>query len=254
MVSLTAAPTVRQLSCHAAVSSPQSTKRTHGQERPRTAAPGQRRPVVSRSRWCRRSTTESDLELHRTQEARSAPAPVVASESAAVTARHRGGERFTRRREDADEDTFVPVAPPDRAISLPDWEPDAVSVAARRPRLRSVGRWPASSVALIAAIGFADLLPPSRRSGRCGRSRGNLPRLAHHAAQRTPNHAGRAPDPHRPGELTPDEVSSTVPAIGDLNTDATIVIRQATAPAAFNTAPRATHPARGARTHSRAPC
>jgi hypothetical protein len=96
---------------------------------------------------------------------------------------------------------------------------------------RGYGRWVAAGVvvALIAAVGFAvyylprlvqedaDALAATYRSSLTV-LRNELPTTQ--VALQT------LTDP----TTSPDEVSDTVPAIGDLNTDATIVIRQATAP------------------------
>ncbi|MGB5432763.1 MAG: hypothetical protein WBO21_07125, partial [Acidimicrobiia bacterium] len=129
--------------------------------------------------------------------------------------------------EDADEDTFVPVAAP-TGDSLPYWEPDAMS---SRIGGRGYGRWVAAGVvvALIAAVGFAVYYFPrgvqEDADALAATYRASLTDLRNELPT-TQIALQILTDP----ATTPDEVSSTVPAIGDLNSDATVVIRQATAP------------------------
>ena len=169
------------------------------------------------------SPTSSYTELKKLK----APAPVVPSESAAVTAGTAAVSGSLAADEDAGEDTFVPVAPPS-GDSLPDWEPDAVS---SRLGGRGYGRWVVVGVvvALIAAAAFAIYYLPrgvqedadnlaATYTGSLTTLRNELPTTQVALQILT--------DP----TTLPDAVSSTVPAIGDLNTDSNIVIRQATAP------------------------
>ncbi|MGB5566776.1 MAG: hypothetical protein WBN93_10635 [Acidimicrobiia bacterium] len=155
------------------------------------------------------------------------PAPVVASESAAVGASTAAVSGSLSAEEDADEDTFVPVAAP-TGDSLPDWEPDAMS---SRIGGRGYGRWVAAGVvvALIAAVGFAVYYFPrgvqEDADALAATYRASLTDLRNELPT-TQIALQILTDP----ATTPDEVSSTVPAIGDLNSDATVVIRQATAP------------------------
>ena len=155
------------------------------------------------------------------------PAPVVSSESTAVTASTAAVSGSLSAEEDADEDTFVPVAAP-AGDSLPDWEPDAMS---SRLGGRSYGRWIAAGVvvALIAAAGFAIYYLPrgvqEDADALAATYRTSLTQLRNELPT-TQVALQLLTDP----AATADEVSSTVPAIGDLNTDATTVIRQATAP------------------------
>jgi hypothetical protein len=155
------------------------------------------------------------------------PAPVVASESAAVAAGTAAVSGSLATDEDADEGTFVPVAAPTGA-PLPDWEPDEVSSRLGR---RGYGRWVVLgiAVALIAAAGFAIYYFP----------RGvQQDAVALASAYRTSLTTLRNELPSTQVALqiltdpasSPEEVSSTVPVIGDLTSDATIVIRQAAAP------------------------
>lgn len=169
------------------------------------------------------SPTSSYTELEELK----APAPVVASESAAVTAGTAAVSGSLTADEDADEDTFVPLAPPS-GDSLPSWEPDAVS-----PRLagRGYGRWVAAGVvvALIAAVGFAIYYLPrgvqedadalaATYTISLTTLRNELP-TSQIALQILTDPA-----------TSDDEVSDTLPAIGDLSADSRVVIRQATAP------------------------
>jgi hypothetical protein len=156
-----------------------------------------------------------------------APAPVVASESTAVTAGTAAVSGSLTADEDVDEGTFVPVAPPS-GDALPDWEPDAVS-----PRLggRGYGRWVVAGVvvALIAAVGFAFYYLPrgvqddadalaATYATSLTTLRNELPTTQIALQTLT--------DP----TTSDDEVSNTLPAIGDLSADSRVVIRQATAP------------------------
>ena len=155
------------------------------------------------------------------------PPPVVASESAAVTASTAAVSGSLSAEEDADEDTFVPVAAPSND-SLPDWEPDAVS---SRLGGRGYGRWVGAGIviAVIAAIGFAAYYLPrgvqEDADALAATYRTSLTTLRNELPT-TQVALEILTDP----TTSQEEVSNTVPAIGDLNTDATIVIRQATAP------------------------
>jgi hypothetical protein len=155
------------------------------------------------------------------------PAPVVASETAAVTASTAAVSGSLSADEDVDEDTFVPVASPP-ADTLPDWEPDAVS---SRLGGRSYGRWVVAGVlvALIAVVGFAVYYVPrsvQEDADALGATYRNSLTVLRNELPTTQVALQILTDP----TTSPDDVSSTVPAISDLNTDATIVIRQATAP------------------------
>ena len=156
-----------------------------------------------------------------------APAPVVASESTAVTAGTTAVSGSLSADEDAGEDTFVPVAPSSRD-SLPDWEPDAVSSRLGR---RGYGRWVAAAavVALIAAAALAIYYLPrgvqEEADALAATYRTSLTSLRNELPT-TQAALQILTDP----ATSVDEVSSTLPAIGDLNADSRIVIRQATAP------------------------
>ena len=155
------------------------------------------------------------------------PAPVVASESAAVTASTAAVSGSLSAEEDADEDTFVPVAAQSND-SLPDWEPDAVS---SRLGGRGYGRWVVAGIviAVIAAVGFAAYYFPRAvqedADALAATYRTSLTTLRNELPT-TQVALQVLTDP----ATSPEDVSNTVPAIGDLNTDATIIIRQATAP------------------------
>lgn len=154
-----------------------------------------------------------------------APPPVVASESAAATASTAAVSGSLA--EDAAEDEFVPVAPPD-GDPLPNWEPSAASARLGR---HSYGRWVAAglAVAVLAAIGWlvyslprgvqqdADELAASYRDSLTA-LRNELP-TTQSALQILTDPAS-----------SENEVAAVVPAIGDLNTRATVVVAQATTP------------------------
>ncbi len=158
-------------------------------------------------------------------EALEAPAPVVASESASMSA---GAAAVSGTlAEDAPDGEFVALAP--RASGpLDDWEPDAVS-----PRLnrRGWGRWVLAFLgllvvaAIVAGIVFvprmvqaeADILAADYRASMTD-LRNELPNTQNALAALTdPPTSARA-------------VGEAVPAIGDLNTKALIVVGQATEP------------------------
>lgn len=153
------------------------------------------------------------------------PAPVVASESAAGTASTAAVSGSLA--EDAEDDEFVPVAAGSKD-PLPNWEPDAASSRLGR---RSYGRWIAAGfvVVVVAIIGWlaysllhgvqrdADELASTYRTSLTA-MRNELP-TTQAALQVLTDPAS-----------SPDEVSAVVPAIGDINTRATVVVAQATTP------------------------
>ncbi len=154
-----------------------------------------------------------------------APAPVVESESAAATATTAAVSGSLA--EDADGDEFVPVTAQD-GDALSDWEPDPASSRLGR---HSYGRWIAAGavVAVLAVVGWliyslpnnvqqeADDLAASYRTSLTA-LRNELP-TTQTALQVLTDPAS-----------SPEEVSAVIPAIGDINTRATVVVGQATTP------------------------
>jgi len=172
------------------------------------------------------SPTETYTEL----EALDQPPAFVASESAAVTAGAAavsGSLSPESNGDAAGEDTFVPVAPRSDD-GLDDWQPDDVS-----PRLsrRGFGRWliAALIVLAVAAVAAAVILLP-----RAVQSEADL--LAADYTQSLTDLRNELPDSQvtlatlTDPASTPEAVSASVPAIGDLNTRGTVVISLATTP------------------------
>ena len=172
------------------------------------------------------SPTETYTEL----EALEPPPAFVASESAAVTAGAAavsGSLAPDTDSESSEGDTFVPVAPR-TDDGLDDWQPDDVS-----PRLarRGLGRWLVGAlVALaIAAIAIAVVLLP-----RAVQSEADL--LAAEYTQSLTELRNELPDSQvalaalTDPTSSPEAISASVPAIGDLNTRGTVVISLATTP------------------------
>ena len=172
------------------------------------------------------SPTETYTEL----EALEQPPAFVASESAAVTAGAAavsGSLSPETNGETAGDDTFVPVAPRSDD-GLDDWQPDDVS-----PRLarRGLGRWLVAVllVLAIAAVVAAVVLLP-----RAVQREANL--LAADYTQSLTDLRNELPDSQvalatlTDPASTPEAVSASVPAIGDLNTRGTVAISLATTP------------------------
>ena len=172
------------------------------------------------------SPTETYTEL----EALEQPPPFVASESAAVTAGAAavsGSLSPDADGETAGSDTFVPVAPRSDD-GLDDWQPDDVS-----PRLgrRGFGRWLAAAlfVLVVAAVVAAVILLPRAVQNEADA-------LAADYAQSLTDLRNELPDSQATlatltdPASTPEAISASVPAIGDLNTRGTVVISLATTP------------------------
>ena len=158
-------------------------------------------------------------------EALDVPPPVVASESASMSA---GAAAVSGTlAEDAPDGEFVPVAsrPPG---PLDDWEPDDVS-----PRLnrRGWGRWVAVLfgvvvvAAIVAGIVFVPRMVQTEADMLAADYRTSLTNLRHELPT-SQTALAVLTDPSTSAE----DVSSAVPAIGDLNTRASIVVDQATTP------------------------
>ena len=172
------------------------------------------------------SPTETYTELKALEQ----PPAFVSSESAAVTAGAAavsGSLATDTNGETTGDDTFVPVAPRSND-GLDDWEPDDVS-----PRLgrRGLGKWLGAALLVIAvaAIVLAVVLLP-----RTVQNEAEL--LAADYAQSLTDLRNELPDSQAAlasltdPATTPEDISSTVPAIGDLNTRGAVVISLATAP------------------------
>lgn len=155
------------------------------------------------------------------------PPPVVASESAAVTAGTAAVSGSLTGSDDHDEDTFVPVAEPS-GDPLGNWQPDDVSHGLGR---HGFGRWVAAAVvlAILAAVGAAAYFLPRQvqeeADGLAAGYRESLTALRNEL----PNSQVALQNLTDP-DSSPEAVSSAVPAIGDLNARATIVVGLATAP------------------------
>lgn len=171
--------------------------------------------------------TETYTEL----EALEPPPAFVASESVAVTAGAAavsGSLSADSNGETAgDPDTFVPVAPRSDD-GLKDWRPDDVS-----PRLgrHGFGRWLAGAlfVLAVAAVALAVfLLPRAVQSEADALATGYAQSLTD-LRNELPNSQGALASLTDPAS-TPEAVSASVPAIGDLNTRGTVVISLATTP------------------------
>ncbi len=153
------------------------------------------------------------------------PAPVVASESAAVTASTAAVSGSLA--EDAASDEFVPVAPQE-GDPLPTWEPDAASSLLGG---HSYGRWIAAGVvvAVIAAFGWlAYTLPRGVQQDANELAANYRVSLTSLRNELPATQAALAilTDPVGSAEA----VSAVAPAIGGINTRATVVVAQATAP------------------------
>jgi hypothetical protein len=171
--------------------------------------------------------TETYTEL----EALEPPPAFVASESVAVTA---GAavvsgslSADTNGGTEGDNETFVPVAPRSDE-GLKDWRPDDVS-----PRLgrHGFGRWLAGAlfVLAVAAVALAVfLLPRAVQSEADALATGYAQSLTD-LRNELPNSQGALASLTDPAS-TPEAVSASVPAIGDLNTRGTVVISLATTP------------------------
>ncbi len=154
-----------------------------------------------------------------------APPPLVASETAAVTA---GAAAVSGSLAgDGEDGDFVPVAPRTTG-PLDDWQPDDVSPSLAR---RGWGRWVVAFliIALLAAGGVAAFLLPRSVQNQAdllaSDYRMSLTDLRNELPQ-AQDALGILTDPSSDA----DAVSASVPAIGDLTTRAAIVVGQATTP------------------------
>jgi len=154
-----------------------------------------------------------------------APPPLVASETAGLTA---GAAAVSGSLAgDAQDGEFVAVAPR-TAGPLDDWQPDDVSPSLAR---RGWGRWVVAFlvIALLAAAGAAAILLPrsvqSQADLLAADYRVSLTDLRNELPQ-SQTSLGVLTDP----ATSSGAVSASVPAIGDLNTRAAIVVGQATTP------------------------
>ncbi len=172
------------------------------------------------------SPTETYSEL----EALEQPPAFVASESAAVTAGAAavsGSLAANANGDTAEDNTFVPVAPRSDD-GLDDWQPDDVSSRLGR---RGLGRWLAAAllVIVVVAVVLGVVLLP-----RTVQNEADL--LAADYIQSLTDLRNEFPDSQTALAIltdpasTPDAVSGTVPAIGDLNTRGIVTISHATAP------------------------
>jgi hypothetical protein len=164
-------------------------------------------------------------------EALEPPPAFVASESVAVTAGAAAVSGSlsadTNGGTEGDNETFVPVAPRSDE-GLKDWRPDDVS-----PRLgrHGFGRWLAGAlfVLAVAAVALAVfLLPRAVQSEADALATGYAQSLTD-LRNELPNSQGALASLTDPAS-TPEAVSASVPAIGDLNTRGTVVISLATTP------------------------
>ena len=154
-----------------------------------------------------------------------APPPLVASETLAVTAGVAAVSGSLAA--DAPDGEFVPVAPRTEG-PLADWQPDDVSPGLGR---HGWGRWVVAAllVLVVIAVGSAIVLLPRSVQNEAdllaADYRGSLTDLRN---ELPPSQValGTLTDP----STSPEAVSASVPAIGDLNTRATVVVGQATAP------------------------
>ncbi|MEA2010909.1 MAG: hypothetical protein U9N78_09395, partial [Actinomycetota bacterium] len=172
------------------------------------------------------SPTETYTELEELEE----PPAFVASESAAVTAGAAAvsGSLSPETNGEATEgDTFVPVAPR-TDDGLDGWQPDEVS-----PRLgrRGLGRW---LVAVLLVLAVAALVAAAVLLPRAVQTEADA--LAADYSQSLTDLRNELPDSQdalatlTDPTSTPEAISASVPAIGDLNTRGTVVISHATAP------------------------
>lgn len=153
------------------------------------------------------------------------PPPVVASESAAVTA---GTAAVSGSLSDnEDDEAFVPVSAPS-ADPLSDWQPDEASSRLGR---HGFGRWVAAAVvvALVAVAGFAAYYLPRQVQEQADDLASDYRASATDLRNELPTSQAALQSLTDPSS-TPASVSAAVPAIGDLNARATIVVGQATAP------------------------
>ena len=155
------------------------------------------------------------------------PPPVVASETAAVAARTAAVSGSLTDSDDHDEDTFVPVAEPS-GDPLNNWQPDDVS---HRLGRHGFGRWVAAAVviALLAALGAAAYFLPRQVQEEANGLAADYQESLTALRNELPN-SQAALQNLTDAESSPEAVSSAVPAIGDLNARATIVVGLATAP------------------------
>ena len=172
------------------------------------------------------SPTETYTEL----ETLESPPPFVASESAAVTAGAAavsGSLAADANGETSGGDTFVPVAPR-TDDGLEDWRPDDVS-----PRLgrRGFGRWLAGAlfVLVVAAVAVAVLMLPRAVQSEADALAADYARSLTDLRNELPDSQAALASLTDPAS-TPEAVSASVPAIGDLNTRGTVVISLATTP------------------------
>jgi hypothetical protein len=172
------------------------------------------------------SLTETYTEL----EALEQPPAFVASESTAVTAGAAavsGSLVADANGEVVGDDTFVPVAP--RADDgLEGWQPDDVS-----PRLgrRGLGRWLVAVllVLVVAAVVAAVILLPRAVQSEADLIAADYTRSLTDLRNELPDSQialATLTDP----TSTPEDVSGSVPTIGDLNTRGNVVISLATTP------------------------
>jgi len=155
------------------------------------------------------------------------PPPVVASESAAVTAGTAAVSGSLSDNEDDDQEAFVPVSAPS-ADPLSDWQPDEASSRLGR---HGFGRWVAAAVvvALLAVAGFAAYYLPRQVQEQADDLASDYGASLTDLRNELPTSQVALQNLTDPSS-TPESVSAAVPAIGDLNARATIVVGQATAP------------------------
>ncbi len=172
------------------------------------------------------SPTETYTELKALEQ----PPAFVASETTAVTAGAAavsGSLATDSNGETTGDDTFVPVAPQSND-GLDDWEPDDVS-----PRLgrRGFGKWLGAAllVIVVVAVVLAVILLPRTVQNQADVLAADYARSLTDLRNELPNSQAALASLTDP-TTTPEYVSATVPAIGDLNTRGTVVISLATAP------------------------
>ncbi len=157
------------------------------------------------------------------------PPPVVASESAAVTAGTAAVSGSLSDNDDDDQEAFVPVsAPSASADPLSNWQPDEASSRLGR---HGFGRWVAAAVvvALLAVAGFAAYYLPRQVQEQADDLAADYRASLTDLRNELPNSQMALQNLTDPSSA-PGSVSAAVPAIGDLNARATIVVGQATAP------------------------
>jgi hypothetical protein len=172
------------------------------------------------------SPTETYTEL----ETLESPPAFVASESAAVTAGAAavsGSLATDANGETSGDDAFVPVAPR-TDDGLDDWRPDDVS-----PRLgrRGFGRWLAGAlfILVVTAVAVAVLMLPRAVQSEADALAADYTRSLTDLRNELPHSQAALASLTDPAS-TPEGVSASVPAIGDLNTRGTVVISLATTP------------------------